>query len=87
MIGIVALLAGCSQPAADIESQIDALYDKMSMEERIAQLRSGYMDELFDSEGNLDTALCRQMIPYGIGHFSQYASQKPLLSLLSSACS
>lgn len=77
MIGIVALLAGCSQPAADIESQIDALYDKMSMEERIAQLRSGYMDELFDSEGNLDTALCRQMIPYGIGHFSQYASQKP----------
>ena len=70
------LLAGCSA-AVDTEQQVDELYDKMSQEERIAQLRSMYMDELFDDEGRLDTAKCRELIPNGIGHFSQYASQKP----------
>ncbi len=58
--------------------QTDALYDRMSSQERVAQLRSMYMDDLFDIEGNLDTAACRRLIPNGIGHFSQYASQKPL---------
>ena len=71
-----ALLAGCSA-AVDTEQQVDELYDKMSQEERIAQLRSMYMDELFDDEGRLDPAKCRELIPNGIGHFSQYASQKP----------
>ena len=75
MIGIGALLAGCSAP--DMEQQIDELYGKMSQEERIAQLRSMYMDVLFDKQGQLDTAKCRELIPNGIGHFSQYASQKP----------
>ena len=76
VICTAALLAGCS--ATDMEQQIDELYNKMSQEERIAQLRSGYMDELFDESGQLDTLKCRQLIPYGIGHFSQYASQKPV---------
>ena len=75
MIGIGALLAGCNAP--DMEQQIDELYGKMSQEERIAQLRSMYMDVLFDESGQLDTAKCRELIPNGIGHFSQYASQKP----------
>ena len=35
------------------------------------------MDDLFDEAGNLDTAKCRELIPYGIGHFSQFALQKP----------
>ena len=70
------LLAGCS--SADMEQQIDEIYNKMTQEERIAQLRSGYMDVLFDDQGKLDTTKCRQLIPNGIGHFSQYASQKPL---------
>ena len=76
MIGVTALLAGCTA-APDLEQQIDELYQKMPQEERIAQLRSMYMDELFDEAGNLDTAKCRELIPYGIGHFSQFALQKP----------
>ena len=73
---MTALLAGCTA-APDMEKQIDELYQKMPQEERIAQLRSMYMDELFDEAGNLDTAKCRELIPYGIGHFSQFALQKP----------
>lgn len=61
-----------------MEQRINDLYDRMSQEERIAQLRSTYMDNLFDKQGHLDTTKCIQLIPNGIGHFSQYASQKPL---------
>lgn len=73
---MTALLAGCNT-AVDMERQVDELYGKMTQEERIAQLRSMYMDDLFDEHGVLDTAKCRQLIPHGIGHFSQYASQRP----------
>ena len=76
MICTAALLAGCTA-APDMEQQIDELYGKMSQEERIAQLRSMYMDDLFTEDGQLDTAKCRQLIPNGIGHFSQFAMQKP----------
>lgn len=75
-IGVVLLMAGCN--AVDMEQYVDALYEKMSQEERIAQLRSGYMDDLFDENGDLDPARCEELIPYGLGHFSQYASQKPM---------
>ena len=71
-------LAGCGNQKNDMERQIDRLYDRMPQEERIAQLRSTYMDALFDEDGNLDTAKCAELIPYGIGHFSQYASQKSM---------
>ena len=70
------LAAGCTAP--DLEQQVDELYQRMPQEERIAQLRSMYMDDLFNEQGQLDTAKCRELIPYGIGHFSQYASQKPM---------
>ena len=62
MMCISALMAGCSA-APDLEQQVDELYGKMSQEERIAQLRSMYMDDLFDEEGQLDTAKCRKLIP------------------------
>ena len=76
LTGLTALLAGCTT-ITDMEQQVDELYARMPQEERIAQLRSMYMDDLFNDEGQLDTAKCRELIPYGIGHFSQYASQKP----------
>ncbi|MBQ6657872.1 MAG: glycoside hydrolase family 3 C-terminal domain-containing protein [Prevotella sp.] len=76
LIGITVLLAGCNT-SVNLEQQVDELYSKMSQEERIAQLRSMYMDDLLDDQGNLDTVKCRELIPNGIGHFSQFAMQKP----------
>ena len=73
---LTVLLAGCNK-TLDMEQQIDELYGRMTQEERIAQLRSMYMDELFDEEGQLDTAKCRELIPNGIGHFSQFCMQQP----------
>ena len=76
MISLTTLLVGCST-APDIEQQIDELYGKMSQEERIAQLKSMYMDDLFDEQGKLDEAKCKELIPNGIGHFSQFCMQQP----------
>ncbi|MBO7496797.1 MAG: glycoside hydrolase family 3 C-terminal domain-containing protein [Salinivirgaceae bacterium] len=76
LLCIAAVFAGCTTTNLE-EQQLDALYNRMSQQERIAQLKSMYMDTLFNEQGQLDTARCRLMIPYGIGHFSQYASQKP----------
>ena len=76
IMSVTALMTGCNT-AVDIEQQVDELYAKMPQEERIAQLRSMYMDELFDEQGQLDTVKCKELIPYGIGHFSQFAMQKP----------
>ena len=72
---LATLLAGCH--STDVEKRVDELYGKMSQEERIAQLKSMYMDELFNEQGQLDTAKCRELIPNGIGHFSQFAMQAP----------
>lgn len=76
MIGMTILLASCNT-AVDVEQQVNDIYEKMTQEERIAQLRSMYMDDLLDEKGRIDTAKCRQLIPYGIGHFSQFCMQKP----------
>ena len=76
IFGMSVLLASCNT-AVDVEQQVDELYGKMSQEERIAQLKSMYMDDLFGEDGQLDTAKCRELIPNGIGHFSQFAMQKP----------
>ena len=76
MMALAALITSCNT-ATDMEQQIDELYQKMPQEERIAQLKSMYMDELFDADGKLDTAKCKELIPYGIGHFSQFCMQQP----------
>jgi len=70
------LMVNCNK-TDELERQIDKLYDRMPQQERIAQLRSMYMDVLFDDQGKLDTTQCRKLIPYGIGHFSQFALQQP----------
>ena len=79
VVELAVLLGACHEANnMDMEQTIDALYERMSQEERIAQLRSMYMDDLFDKQGRLDTNQCRILIPNGIGHFSQYASQKQM---------
>lgn len=50
----------------------------MSQEERLAQLQGIYMSKLFTEDGKLDTAKCRELIPNGIGHCSQFALNSPM---------
>ena len=54
MMCMTAFLVGCN--TIDMEERVNELYNKMSQEERIAQLCSGYMNEFSDKNGLLDTA-------------------------------
>lgn len=57
-----------------IEQKVNELYNKMNKEERLAQLHSMYLADLF-TDGKLDEEKCAKLIPNGVGHFSQYCSQ------------
>lgn len=70
---LLAVAAMVSCATDDAEKNVDALYDRMSQEERIAQLHGIYLEKFFDAEGKLDTKMCERLIPNGVGHFSQYA--------------
>ncbi len=73
MIGAATMAMTSHAQQLGIEQQVNALYDRMSQQERVAQLRSIYVSTLLDDNGNVDPAKCAREIPYGIGHFSQFA--------------
>lgn len=70
-MGVAATIMSCTTESVD--SKVDALYNKMSQEERIAQLHGIYMTQFFDENDKLDTKKCEELIPNGVGHFSQFA--------------
>ncbi|MBO4805770.1 MAG: glycoside hydrolase family 3 C-terminal domain-containing protein [Paludibacteraceae bacterium] len=55
-----------------IDKEVDALYERMTQEERLAQLQGRHLDLFFKGD-TLDTVKCRAELSNGIGHFSQYA--------------
>ncbi len=67
------MMTSCSQPNVSVDQQVEDIFSKMTQEEKIAQLHGMYLEKLFDENGKLDTAKCRELIPNGVGHFSQFA--------------
>lgn len=85
LIGLMSCTSGGNAPVSykweaneqpltnpELTAKVDALYDKMSEAERVAQLHGMFVADLFDRQGRLDTLKCRTLIPNGVGHFSQY---------------
>lgn len=64
-------MAACSSPT--LEQRVDQLYSRLSRAERVAQLRSIYISALLKPDGKIDEAKCKEIIPNGIGHISQFA--------------
>lgn len=64
-------MTACSSPT--LEQRVDQLYDSMSRAERVVQLRSIYISALLTPDGKIDEAKCKELIPDGIGHISQFA--------------
>lgn len=64
-------MTACSSPT--LEQRVDQLYSQMNRAERVAQLRSIYISELLTPDGEIDEAKCKELIPDGIGHISQFA--------------
>ena len=82
LLGVLTLLVGCTtmkQQDSTFVSQtsrtqrlVNELYDKMSVEERAAQLY-GIRPDAVMSNGKLSLEKYRKNIPYGVGHICQYA--------------
>lgn len=72
-MGIAAIMTSCANTPQNIDQQVDELYNKMSQEERIAQLHGLYMTQFFDENDKLNEELCKEKLSNGIGHFSQFA--------------
>lgn len=79
------LLVGCSEPQQPLSQVkldplmdtknraiVDSIYNKMTTEERVAQLQGIRPREIM-VDGKISLDLCRKMIPNGIGHLSQFA--------------
>jgi len=75
------LKAGGSKPESwnkpfvtpEIEAKVDSILAVMTMDEKLAQITSTRIRELV-VDGKLSLEKCREQIPYGIGHFCQFAS-------------
>ena len=87
---LLPLLAACAGPKpaesqADREkqadkafqAQVDAVYDRLSVEDRAAQLFGIYPSELM-VDGKFSVEKCREVIPYGAGHICQLSSSQSL---------
>ena len=77
-MGAAAMMLSCGGQQQSVDEKVNAIYEKMSQEERLAQLQGIYMSNLFTKDGKLDTAKCRELIPNGIGHCSQFALNSPM---------
>ena len=67
-------LLGC-RPAVSpdpLEALVDSVYEKLTLEERVAQLYGIYPNEIME-DGKFSIEKCREVIPYGVGHICQFA--------------
>lgn len=57
---------------SNIRKEVNDLYNKMSVEERAAQLYGIRPQEVM-TDGKLSLKKCKEKIPYGVGHICQFA--------------
>ncbi len=74
--------AACStktavNPDKQYEELVNAVYDRLSVEDRAAQLFGIYPGELM-VDGVFSLEKCKELIPYGVGHICQLSSSQSL---------
>lgn len=68
-----ALAVSCAQDP--LQKQVDQVYARLSVEERVAQLYGIYPSEIME-DGKVSLEKCREKIPYGVGHICQPTSSQ-----------
>ena len=68
------LLLGCRTSVSHdpLEDLVDSVYERLSLEERVAQLYGIYPQEIME-DGRFSLEKCRERLPYGVGHICQFA--------------
>ena len=71
----LAVVCGCNREDRSLEKLVDSVYDRLTLEERAAQLYGIYPGELL-VDGKVSLEKCRELIPYGLGHICQPTSSQ-----------
>ena len=71
----MALICGCNQEDRSLEKLVDSVYDRLTLEEKAAQLYGIYPGELL-VDGKVSLEKCREILPYGVGHICQPTSSQ-----------
>lgn len=71
----VLLLSACGGSVDPLQKQVDEVYQRLTIEERAAQLFGLYPSELME-DGKISVEKCREKIPYGVGHICQPTSSQ-----------
>ena len=75
---IALVLAGsCHRPDRSLEKLVDSVYDRLSLEEKAAQLYGIYPGDLL-VDGKVSREKCRELLPYGVGHICQPSSSQDM---------
>ncbi len=80
---VLCVSCACEQPLAtqvvndpftnaEVDHIVDSLYNRMTDKERLAQLKGFRQQELY-VDGKISIEKCRELLPDGIGHISQFA--------------
>lgn len=71
-----ALMICCKpeQKSDGLDQIVNSVYEKLSMEEKIAQITAIEPAEIM-VDGKLSIEKCREVMPYGIGHICQYGDR------------
>ena len=82
LLSAVLLTAACStrtspNPDKQYEALVNSVYDRLSVEDRAAQLFGIYPGELM-VDGVFSLEKCKELIPYGAGHICQLSSSQSL---------
>ena len=82
LLSALLLAAACStrtspNPDKQYEALVNSVYDRLSVEDRAAQLFGIYPGELM-VDGVFSLEKCQELIPYGAGHICQLSSSQSL---------
>ena len=77
ILTVLVLACSCNRPDRSLEKLVDSVYDRLSLEEKAAQLYGIYPGDLL-VDGKVSREKCRELLPYGVGHICQPSSSQDM---------
>ena len=68
-------IGSCAPKEDSLEKLVNSVYDRLTLEEKAAQLYGIYPGELL-VDGKVSLEKCREILPYGVGHICQPTSSQ-----------
>ena len=68
-------IGSCTPKDSSLDALVDSVYDRLTLEEKAAQLYGIYPGELL-VDGKVSLEKCREILPYGVGHICQPTSSQ-----------